>query len=67
MDAAKPDVEEGKEATPRQPPRPAPSNTETPPPGKRFTAIARKTNEAGYTAISCGLVGRGRNARFTTF
>ena len=24
-------------------------------------------NKAGYTAISCGRVGRGRNARFPTF
>ena len=46
MDAAKPDVEEGKEATPRQPPRPAPSTTETSPPGKRFTAIARETKKS---------------------
>ena len=25
------------------------------------------SNKAGYTAISCGRVGRGRNARFPTF
>ena len=25
------------------------------------------TNKAGYTAISCGRVGRGGNARFPTF
>ena len=26
-----------------------------------------KKNKAGYTAISCGRVGRGGNARFPTF
>ena len=28
---------------------------------------SKKMNKAGYTATSCGRVGRGRNARFPTF
>ena len=33
----------------------------------KFVRKRKKRNKAGYTAISCGRVGRGRNARFPTF
>ena len=34
---------------------------------KRVKQTEKETNKAGYTATSCGQVGRGGNARFHTF
>ena len=35
--------------------------------GDSMTGMRERENKAGYTAISCGRVGRGGNARFPTF
>ena len=34
---------------------------------KKSKRISRKRNKTGYTATSCGRVGKGRNAHFPTF